>query len=72
MVIKRKSICVITFPPMKAGFTPLSNLIDILTSSSNEIYLITGNESYHHFAGNKHIHLKYHLHQLFSQIFEHL
>jgi len=57
MAIKRKSICVITFPPMKAGLTPLSNLIDILTSSSNEIYLITGNESYHHFTGNKHIHL---------------
>jgi len=57
MVIKRKSICVITFPPMKAGLTPLSNLIDILTSSFKEIYLITGNDGYNYFTNNKYIHL---------------
>ncbi|AKB43111.1 Glycosyl transferase, group 1 family protein [Methanosarcina vacuolata Z-761] len=57
MVIKRKSICVITFPPMKAGLTPLSNLIDILTSSFKEIHLITGNDGYNYFTNNKYIHL---------------
>ena len=57
MVIKRKSICVITFPPMKAGLTPLSNLIDILTSSFEEIHLITGNDGYNYFTNNKYIHL---------------
>lgn len=57
MATKRKSICVITFPPMKAGLTPLSNLIDILSSSSDEIYLITGNDGYYHFIDNNNIHL---------------
>ena len=55
--IQKNRVCVITFPPLKAGLTPLSNLIDILTSSSDEIYLITGNAGYYHFTDNKNIHL---------------
>jgi len=57
MSIKKNRVCVITFPPMKAGLTPLSNLIDILSSSSDEIYLITGNDGYYHFIDNSNIHL---------------
>lgn len=55
--IQKNRVCVITFPPLKAGLTPLSNLIDILTSSSDEVYLITGNAGYYHFTDNKNIHL---------------
>lgn len=57
MTMKRQNICVITFPLLKSAITPLSNLIDILIPSSNELYLITGNESYYYFANNKRIHL---------------
>ncbi len=37
-------ICIITSPLLKAGIVPVSHIIEILTSLSNELYLVTGNE----------------------------
>jgi glycosyltransferase involved in cell wall biosynthesis len=44
--LKNKNIGIITFPPGKAGITPLSNLIDVLRPNCNDIHLITGNDAY--------------------------
>lgn len=40
----RPNICIITSPRPMAGVTPLSNLVNILSTLSNELYVITGNE----------------------------
>ena len=52
----RLNICILTFPIPKSGITPLSNLVDILYPLSDDIYLITGNEGYTFFKGDKRIH----------------
>jgi hypothetical protein len=39
------SVCVITFPISRAGIVPLSNLVDILSSLSNDLYLGKGRMS---------------------------
>ena len=39
----------ITFPISKAGIIPTSNLLEILCSIFNDIYLITGNDGYNYF-----------------------
>lgn len=38
------NICVVTSPRSKAGVPPLSNLVEILQSLSENLYLVTGNE----------------------------
>ena len=38
------SICIVTTPRPKAGITPLSNLVAILSSLSCDLYVVTGNE----------------------------
>jgi len=45
MSTKRKqlNIGIVTFPLLKSGITPLSNLVDILYPLSGDFYLITGN-----------------------------
>lgn len=50
------SIGIVTFPISESGNTPISNLVDILHSISNDIYLITGNEGYDFFKENEKIH----------------
>ena len=45
----RRNIGVLTFPIGRAGNPPLSNLIDVLRSLSNNVYLITGNDGYAYF-----------------------
>jgi glycosyltransferase involved in cell wall biosynthesis len=47
--MKKKSLCMITFPISKAGIIPTSNLLEILCSIFNDIYLITGNDGYNYF-----------------------
>jgi len=46
MSTKRKqlNIGIVTFPLLKSGITPLSNLVDILYPLSGDFYLITGPE----------------------------
>ena len=52
----KTNIGVLTFPIGRAGNTPLSNLVDILHSLSNDLYLITGNDGYTLFKENEKIH----------------
>jgi glycosyltransferase involved in cell wall biosynthesis len=52
----KTNIGVLTFPIGRAGNIPLSNLVDILHSLSNDLYLITGNDGYTLFKGNEKIH----------------
>ena len=54
--MKKTNIGVLTFPISEAGNIPLSNLIDILHSISNDLYLITGNDGYMFFKEDKRIH----------------
>lgn len=56
--MKRESqnIGIVTFPISAAGNIPLSNLVDILYSLSNKLYLITGGAGYTLFMGDKKIH----------------
>ena len=56
MSIKKPNIGILTFPISEAGNTPLSNLVDILDSLSNDTYLITGNNGYDFFKEDKRIH----------------
>ena len=42
--MKKENIGIITFPIGDAGYVATSNLVDILSSISNEIFLITGNK----------------------------
>ncbi|AKB76151.1 hypothetical protein MSLAZ_2890 [Methanosarcina lacustris Z-7289] len=53
---EKPNVCIVTSPRPKASITPLSNLIDILSSLSNQVFLITGNEGAEIFKINKNIH----------------
>jgi len=50
---RNRNIGILTFPINRAGNIPLSNLVDVLYPSSNNIYLITGNDGYRLFKGDK-------------------
>jgi len=54
--MKKLNIGVVTFPTAEAGKSPLSNLVDILYSLSNDVYLITGHDGYTLFKNDKRIH----------------
>ena len=41
-----RNICIITPPIGKAGISPLSNLVDVIASSSNSVVVITGNKHF--------------------------
>ena len=56
MSTKKQNIGIFTFPIGKAGIIPTSNLMDILCSISNNIYLIIGDEGYASFREDKRIH----------------
>ena len=49
------TIGVVTPPIVKAGITPLSNLIDILLNFSNDISIIAGNEFNKEYISNKEV-----------------
>ena len=51
-----QNIGIITFPISEAGNIPLSNLVDIVCSLSEDLYLITGNEGYKFFREDRRIH----------------
>jgi len=55
MSMKKLNIGIVTFPIVEAGNIPLSNLVDILYSLSNDVYLITGNDGYTLFKNDKRI-----------------
>ena len=44
--MKEHNIGIITIPISKSGLTPLSNLVDIICSISDNVFLITGDEGY--------------------------
>lgn len=50
------TIGIITFPISQAGVVPLSNLVNIFYSLSDEIHLITGDAGYIFFVKNKKVH----------------
>jgi glycosyltransferase involved in cell wall biosynthesis len=54
--MKKPNIGILTFPISKAGNIPLSNLIDIVYSFSDDLYLITGNDGYMFFKEDERIH----------------
>jgi len=54
--LKKQNIGILTFSISEAGNIPLSNLVDVLYSLSNDLYLITGNEGYALFRDDKRIH----------------
>ena len=49
------NIGIVTFPILKSGIVPLSNLVNILYSLSDDFYLITGNAGYGFFKEDKRI-----------------
>lgn len=51
--MKKSNIGIITFPIAANGNIPLSNLIDIVYSLSNNLYLVTGNDGYKFFRSDK-------------------
>lgn len=51
--MNNSNIGIITFPIAANGNIPLSNLIDIVYSLSNNLYLITGNDGYQFFRFDK-------------------
>jgi len=53
---EKPNVCIITSPRVKASITPLSNLVNILSSLSSEVFLITGNEGAEMFKIHKNIH----------------
>jgi len=53
---KQRNIGIITFAISDAGVIPLSNLIDVLYSLSNELHLVTGGAGYTFFRQNRKIH----------------
>ena len=55
--MEKPRIGIITFPIGKAGIIPTSNLMEILSSLSNDIYLLTGNEGYDFFKRDKRFHV---------------
>ena len=56
MSTKKQNIGILTFPIGKAGIIPTSNLVDIICSISNNIYLFIGDEGYASFKEDKRIH----------------
>ena len=54
--MKKQSIGILTEPISESGNIPLSNLVDILHSLSNNIHLITGNDGYMFFKEDTRIH----------------
>lgn len=52
-----KNIGVLTFAVSKAGVVPLSNLVSVLRSGDNNVYLITDDHGYDHFKNNADIHV---------------
>jgi glycosyltransferase involved in cell wall biosynthesis len=52
-----KNIGVLTFAVTKAGVVPLSNLVSVLKSGDNGVYLITDGEGYDHFKNDAGIHV---------------
>ena len=52
-----RNIGIVTFPTSNAGNIPLSNLVDILYTLSNNIYLITGNAGYNFLGKHAKIHI---------------
>lgn len=52
-----RSIGIVTFPISKAGNIPLSNFVDVVSSFSNDIYLITGNDGYSSFVNDSRVHV---------------
>ena len=42
---KKYDICLITFPILASGITPLSQFIEILGPLSNNLFIVTGNEA---------------------------
>ena len=53
----KTNIGILTSPIGKRGIIPLSNLVDILHSLSNDIYLITGNDGYTFFKEDNRLHV---------------
>jgi len=50
------NMCVITTPLSKGSVIPVSNLVNILNSVSQNVYFITGNSGSNLFNNNKRIH----------------
>ena len=50
------NVCIVTSPRIKASITPLLNLVNVISSLSNQVFLITGNEGAEIFKINKNIH----------------
>lgn len=55
--MKKENIGIITFPIGDAGYVATSNLVDILSSISNETFLITGNKGSDLGKGKTNIHI---------------
>jgi len=36
------NICIVTFPLSEAGYTPLSNLVNLLSRLANKVYVVSG------------------------------
>ena len=56
MSTKKANIGILTFPISKAGSITTLNLVDIVYSLSNNLYLITGNDGYTFFKEDKRVH----------------
>jgi hypothetical protein len=54
--VNEKNIGILTVPISESENIPLSNLVDIVYSFSNDLYLITGNDGYTFFKEDKRIH----------------
>ena len=39
------NVCIVTFPLSEAGYTPLSNLVNLLSRLANKVYVISGGEA---------------------------
>jgi len=55
--MEKLNIGIVTIPISEAGLTPLSNLVDILSSFSGKVRLITGGAGYTFFKGNQKVEL---------------
>lgn len=55
--MKKENIAVLTFPIGNAGNVPLSNLIEILYSISNNLYVISGNDGYNFLRNDRRVHI---------------
>jgi glycosyltransferase involved in cell wall biosynthesis len=55
--MKKENIGIVTFPIGNAGYIPTSNLVDILSSISSEVFLITGNKGSDLAKGRTNIHV---------------